>query len=198
MAKYLVRRIATQVIEYTATTPDALYIEGPIELTPYTPPGCELIAYDGPVSLTAPSPTAVLRWDGTAPAWVEEGDLSTLRQRKAADMSQACGDAILAGFTSSALGASYAYPAKAEDQANLTGSVVRSFYPTVTADWRTPFWCCDTKGEWDYRQHTAVQIQQVGDDAVAARLKCMAINQQLADRIVTASAEQLATIEWPT
>jgi hypothetical protein len=125
--------------------------------------------------------------------------LEALRTRKAAEMSQRCADTILGGFVSSALGEAHTYPAKPSDQANLTGSVVRSFYPNVGVDWLTPFWCADADGVWAFRMHTAAQIQHVGDDAVAARLECMGKNEQMQGLVAAAAtADELAIINWPS
>ena len=124
--------------------------------------------------------------------------LESVRARKVIEMSQSCADAILAGFVSSALGEVYTYPAKSNDQANLTGSVVRSMYPNLAGGWTTPFWCADAAGIWEYRPHSATQIQEVGDDAIAARLACMGKNEALAAQIAAAATtEAVAAIVWP-
>lgn len=209
MAQFLIRRLSTQAIEYVIQVPiadpDAV---GPFDpdnppptVLPIVEPGCEAIRYEGDVSILGrqPTPTSALEWfGGPEPVWVERGDMPAQRAHKADAISSRCADAILAGFMSAALGESYVYPAKLEDQANLTGSVVRSFYPNVDADWRTPFWCADAGGTWAYRPHSAPQIQQVGDDAVVARLSHMGINEQLQAQIAAAvTPSELAAINWP-
>lgn len=156
-----------------------------------------LVQVDEPVNWAGPTETSTLYWKDGVYQWIETAELAAQRERKAADMSKACNEAILAGFTSSALGAVYSYPSKMEDQANLTGSVVRSMYASNAPDWVTPFWCADATGDWQYRPHTVAQIQHVGDDAVAARLACMAINEKLAKQIMAADADELKTIAWP-
>jgi hypothetical protein len=207
ITQYLVRRIKTQIIEYAirASNADPVF-EGPVDpdnpapvVLPLCEPGCELIEYAGNTNLSGqPTPTSVLEWDGAAPVWVERGDMPAQRAHKAAVISSSCTDAILAGFASSALGEPHTYPAKPNDQANLTGSVVRSMYPNIGPDWRTPFWCADGAGAWQFRLHTAAQIQQVGDDAVAARLNCMGVNEQLQAQIIAAeNPADLAEINWP-
>jgi len=208
MIQFLVRRIATQILEgavkLSAADPQ---FEGPVDpdnpapaVTPEWEPGTELIEWSGDFAQfkTAPSPTCALEWNGGPdPEWAERGDMPVQRARKAAAISSSCADSILAGFVSSALGDPHTYPAKPNDQANLTGSVVRSFYPNVGPDWRTPFWCVDAAGLWAYRLHTAAQIQQVGDDAIDARLGCMALNEQLQAQIAAAETPaQLADINW--
>jgi len=208
MAQFLIRRIATQNIEYAINVsivdPSAT---GPFDpdnpaptVDPVVEPGCEAIPYEGDVSILSeqPTPTSVLEWNGGPdPEWVERAGLHERRARKADEMSQACAEAIMAGFACDALGAGYFYPAKLTDQANLTGSVLRSMYSTNGPEWRTPFWCADADGAWEFRPHTAAQIQHVGDCAVVARLNCMGINEQLQAQIADATAEHLATIHWP-
>lgn len=124
--------------------------------------------------------------------------LEAKRARKVIEMSQCCADAILAGFVSSALGAAFVYPAKPNDQTNLSASVLASLLPASGPEWLTPFWCADAAGVWAFRAHTAVQIQQVGVDAKAAILNCMTINEQLRGQILAADAAELATIVWPS
>lgn len=124
--------------------------------------------------------------------------IEELRVSKAADIDQACRDAIYAGFTSNALGAVHHYPAKDKDQANLVGSVTESLYPNLSPEWVTPFWCAteNSNGEWAYRLHTAAQIQQVGMDAKAAIVAALTYNAQLQAQIAVADAEGLEAIVW--
>jgi hypothetical protein len=199
MARYLERNIATQEIQCVCIAQEPFDLEGPPHLAPYIQDGTELIAWEGVVSLTPPTSTAKLRWNGTAAVWVEEGDMPTQRARKGDAISQACGEAITAGFPCDTLGDGYFYPSKPNDQANLTGSVLRSMYSTNGPDWSTPFWCADSDGTWEFRLHTAAQIQQVGDCAVVARLRCMGINEQLQAQIIAAETPaDLAEIKWPS
>ncbi|MEI6002742.1 hypothetical protein H3V53_38285 [Paraburkholderia bengalensis] len=124
----------------------------------------------------------------------------SLDEAKAAQkaiVSQACQDAILAGFASSALGATHHYPAKFTDQQNLNASVVASLLPGLAADWTTPFWCADADGTWAWLPHTAAQIQQAGRDGKAAILACLTRNQQLADAIDAATTpDAVQAIVW--
>jgi hypothetical protein len=160
------------------------------------------------------SPTTEGRIDGDAEAWLiadasspiyggqivpdASESIEALRTRKAVEMSQRCADTILAGFVSSALGSAYTYPAKLNDQANLTASVLASVLPSSGPDWSTPFWCADVDGKWEFRMHTAAQIQQVGVDAKVAILTCMTINEQLQAQIIAAeTTADLAEITWP-
>lgn len=99
----------------------------------------------------------------------------------------ACQGAIYAGFTSSALGTPYTYPAKATDQQNLSASVLASLLPGATSSWTTDFWCADPAGNWALRAHTAAQIQQVGVDGKSAISTAIAKKVQLESQIAAAT-----------
>lgn len=198
MTQYAIRRISTQIIEGGIGRPDPEGFVGPIDTPPEYPDAFDLIPYQGRLPLEQqPTPTAVLQWVDDAPVWIELATLDELKARKSAVISQVCADAITAGFPCDTLGDGYTYPAKPNDQANLTGSVLRSMYSSNDADWRTPFWCADADGTWEFRPHTAAQIQHVGDCAVNARLACMAKNEQLQAWIIAAETlEVLNEINW--
>lgn len=102
-------------------------------------------------------------------------------------LSFACATAIVAGFTSSALGAAHTYPSKTTDQQNLSASVIASLMPGLTSGWATPFWCEDVNGNWAWVNHTAAQIQQVGQDGKAAILACMSKNAEYAAEVLAAT-----------
>lgn len=124
----------------------------------------------------------------------------SLEQRQAdkiAEINAACQSAICLGFDSGALGATHAYPAKILDQQNLSASVLASLMPELPADWTTPFLCADAAGVWDFRAHTASQIQRAGQDGKAAILAAIAKNKMLADQVMAATtAEQVSAIAW--
>ena len=48
------------------------------------------------------------------------------------------------------------------------GSVTDSLLPGLSPNWTTPFWCADQNGVWQFRPHTAAQIQQAGRDGKTA------------------------------
>lgn len=140
-----------------------------------------------------------LTWSGAGnsatPAPVPS--LVDVQNAQIATLSAACQDCIYAGFTSSALGSEYSYPAKDTDQQNLTASVLSSLMPNNATDWSTPFWCADANGNWSFQMHTAAQIQQVGIDGKNAILTCMAKNQQLAGQVMAAkSVQEVQAITW--
>lgn len=102
-------------------------------------------------------------------------------------LNNACASAIVAGFASSALGAPHTYPSKMTDQQNLSASVLASLMPGLAADWKTPFWCADASGAWAYTDHSAAQIQQVGQDGKAAVLACLQKKAQFAAQVESAT-----------
>lgn len=116
---------------------------------------------------------------------------------KVAELASACKAAIYAGFSSSALGATFSYPAKDTDQQNLASSVLASLMPGIESDWSTPFWCANASGEWAFRAHTVAQIQKVGQDGKAAILTAMARNAALAAQVQAAeSVDAVNAIAW--
>lgn len=143
-----------------------------------------------------PSPTHQLRWVAGAPRWVETATLEGQRAAKIEAISAACHAHIVAGFVCPALGAPHLYPAKPQDQANLVASVTDSLLAGADPAWATPFWCADAAGAWEFRPHTITQIQQVGREGKAATLAAMSRNEALRQQISTASADQLAGINW--
>jgi hypothetical protein len=129
----------------------------------------------------------------TVPSASIDAQLASARAAQTVMLTTACTNAIAAGFSSAALGAAHAYPASATDQQNLTASVLASLYPGLAANWTTPFWCADASGAWAYVEHSASQIQQVGQDGKAAILAVLTRKQTLAAQV--AAATTLAAIQ---
>jgi len=128
-----------------------------------------------------------------APASMDE-----VKAAKLNELETACVTQIAAGFTSSALGETYTYPAKPTDQSNLQASVLASILPGVDGQWTTPFWCADTQGKWAYQAHTAAQIQQVGVDGKNAINAAIAQKIELEQQVEAAkTAAEVAAIVWP-
>ncbi|CAJ0704794.1 hypothetical protein LMG19089_03683 [Ralstonia edaphis] len=124
----------------------------------------------------------------------------TLEQAKAEQtdvVSSACQTTILAGFSSSALGSAHTYPAQLVDQQNLSASVLASVMPGLSSGWTTPFWCADSNGNWSYADHTAAQIQRVGQDGKAAILAAIEKKVGLVAQINAAtSVSAVQAITW--
>jgi hypothetical protein len=123
--------------------------------------------------------------------------LATAQATQALLLDAACQAQIYAGFTSTALGTAYTYPAKDTDQQNLTASVLSSLMPGLASTWTTPFWCEDSNGNWAYVVHTAAQIQQVGQDGKNAILTAMQQLQTLNAQVSAATTvAAVQAITW--
>jgi len=113
-------------------------------------------------------------------------------------LTASCAAAIVGGYLSSALGEPHTYPSGITDQINMMGSVTASLLPGVSAEWQTPFWCADAAGLWEFRGHTAAQIQSAGSDGKAHVVTCQGTLEALvAQAIATETAEDLDAIVWP-
>jgi hypothetical protein len=131
--------------------------------------------------------------------WAVVSALAQAQGAKITTLSAVCEAQITGGFTSSALGAAHTYPSgMPKDQMNLSGSVTASTLPSgQVAGWTTPFWCADANGIWAFTDHTAAQIQQVGEDfksvVVAAQQKLIALTSQVN---AAASLEAVNSVDW--
>jgi hypothetical protein len=174
--------------------------DGPVlDIQADPPQGVSLIYWPGEFERSGYPETYVASFIDGAIKWADGEDFAAQCARKAEAISSSCADAILSGFVSSALGEPHTYPAKPNDQINLAGLVMRSFYPSVGPEWSRPFWCMDASDVWAYRMHTAAQIQQVGDDSIDANLIQRSINEQLQAQILAAKTPaDLAEINWPS
>jgi hypothetical protein len=119
--------------------------------------------------------------------------LSDAKAAQAAAVDAACATAIVSGFTSSALGAPYAYPSKPNDQRNMIACVTASDLPGTPTGWLVPFWCADSNGNWAFRVHTAAQIQVAGQAGMTQIMSYQAKNASLQAQI--AAATDIATVE---
>jgi len=147
-------------------------------------------------------PTLSAEWipystDGIPALLATPPNFSDNKVEKSRVIETACSNEILAGFESSALGDVHVYPSDTYDQINLSGTILRSALPSAAPEDMYPFKCMDDAGVWDFRFHTAEQIQQVGDDAydfiLAARYKNSVL--QIAIE-ASETQEELDLIEW--
>lgn len=128
--------------------------------------------------------------------------LASAQSAQLTNISNACANAIVSGFTSSALGTGYTYPSKVTDQQNLAASVLASILPGVATGWTTPFWCATQPTDasapvWAWVDHTAAQIQQVGNDAKTAILAYQTQNATLAAQVMACTdVDDVAKIVW--
>lgn len=162
-------------------------------------PGTEsLYIAQGYVDIPQP-PSLDHRWTGSE--WIagcrNPRSLADAKCDKYAELRLACRRAIIAGFTSDALGSEHTYPSEETDQANLSSSVLASMLPGNPGNWATPFLCADAAGNWDYRAHTAVQIRKVGVDAKAAILAKLIAKAELFKTVMQAqSIEAVEAVSW--
>jgi hypothetical protein len=123
--------------------------------------------------------------------------LEEIKAAQLAALQAACDAEIAAGYASAALGAAHTYPTKANDQLNMSASVVASLLPGLPPDWTTPFWCADAAGAWAMREHTAAQIQQAGSDGKAmiqaAQVKLATLSAQV---LAAADAATVQAVVW--
>ncbi len=124
--------------------------------------------------------------------------LTDIKSARISALRDDCEQAITAGFVSPALGVTHTYPSDIKAQINLMGSVTDSLMPDQPADWSTPFWVCDTKGDWKWEAHTAAQIQQAGRDGKAHVVKCQALLSDLTTQVLSAkTTEDVDAVLWP-
>jgi len=155
-------------------------------------------AYSPFYTVSAGAPTQVEGiWQQT---WVQTSvSLASAQATQIAALSASCASAIIAGFTSSALGSVYTYPSKIVDQQNLAASVLASMIPNLPTTWTTPFWCANSEGVWARVPHTVDQIQQAGIDGKAAVEGYQAQNDSLAQQVSAATTiAEVQAIVWPT
>ena len=116
------------------------------------------------------------------------------RTMQTAKLSTGCAEALITGFTSSALGVALTYPSQDNDQRNLQSAV--SAAATASPGWTIPLWCTDGD-HWSFTSHTAAQLQQVNADWLAHRV---AAQQKYADLIAqinaATSVEEVQAIHW--
>lgn len=107
--------------------------------------------------------SAYVKDDGTGtPVMKTDAEIGAIKLPDAqiiqnAAMSAACLAAIVAGFSSSALGTSHTYSCDNEDEANITHANNAAI----------SLWCTDSNGIKKYTAHTLAQGQQVYADMVA-------------------------------
>ena len=123
--------------------------------------------------------------------------LEELQQTKSLELNLAAQTQIYQGYFSDALGSTHLYPAKDKDQTNMVASVTDSYNPTNGETWLTPFWCADVDDVWQYRLHTATQIQKAGSDGKLAILAALGKNAALQAQVLLATTkEELDLIIW--
>lgn len=124
-------------------------------------------------------------------------DLESGKQSQSAFIKMHCEAEIISGFQSTVLNTSHTYPSNEKDQLNLSGTVQRSLLPSAQPTDVYLFLCADANNIWEYRPHTAAQIQQVGADAYNHILEARVKNATLQAQIAAATTqEELEAIAW--
>ncbi len=126
--------------------------------------------------------------------WVD--DVAALVERRHAEqvaaINAACEGEITGGFWSSALGSPHRYDSQLEDQMNLTGMVLGGSDCTYA--------CRDEQGVKAFRDHTAEQLRQVGDEFSAYKLqrlqRALALKQQLAEAMANRDLDAIESVRW--
>ncbi|WP_122665323.1 hypothetical protein [Pseudomonas viridiflava] len=128
---------------------------------------------------------------GRAETAVEEV-ATTSYNEKVQEINAACEAQITAGFWSSALGTPYFYDSQLEDQLNLTG--------IIQANTDSAYPCRDDQGVKVFRDHTAAQLQQVGDDFIKLKLqllqKANGLKQVLDSALAALDLSAIAAVVW--
>jgi hypothetical protein len=121
-----------------------------------------------------------------------EPTIGHIKSQKINEINAAAGYAIVAQFQSSALGTAHTYASGLIDQQNLSASVLSSIIPGNPDGWTTAYLCGDAEGAWDYRPHTAGQIQQVGGENKARIVTILVYAQSL--KTAVAAADDAGTV----
>jgi hypothetical protein len=111
---------------------------------------------------------------------------------KILEINAACESEITDGFWSSALGSAFFYDSQLEDQLNLTGII------QAATDSRYP--CRDDQGVKVFRDHTATQLQLVGDDFIKLKLqllqKANVLKQALDAALAALDRSAISAVVW--
>lgn len=191
-------------INYTFTTDDESYDN--FQLAPgvtsiVCPENFTDVEFDkyyiklGQVKVKPARPSEYFVWNSTDERW--DFELNKMREAKSIATTRRCEIEIHLGYKSSALGSEHHYPANDKDQLNMIASVTDSYGPTNETTWKTLFWCKDVNEVWNYREHTAAQIQKAGSDGKTFITNQLGKNALLQYQISQATTkEELDLITW--
>jgi hypothetical protein len=203
MPQYLVRKIATQTIDYVIDVPNVdPNAIGPFgdstaapTITPSCEPGCELIEWAGSFGRfnKQPTPTSALEWNGGPdPVWVERGDLDIQRAHKNAEINAAWISADSTAFPY----AGEQFRAGADDALRLNSI---NGYISLTGE-MPPEWV----GVWKTMADTFIDLPNVESwkpfytafvmKGVTNYLAAQGLKARLA---VATTAAEIASITWP-
>lgn len=122
-------------------------------------------------------------------------DLSARKALKIGEIRGAARAAMTGGIISAVLGAAHTYPTDDDSQKNLNGLVTKSLLPGVSGPFK--FWCADSQGVWERREHTVSQIQQLGLAVTAHVIVQQDRYELLLDQVAAAATlSGVAAIAW--
>jgi len=129
--------------------------------------------------------------------------LSGIQSQQIAIVATGYQAALVAGFTSSALGSAYTYPSQVQDQLNILGASALSFTAAgQVGGWTTQLYCTNSSGVGAMVAHTAAQIQQVLTDSETNKQAIINQNLTLAASILAittstdSAIDEIQAIVW--
>ena len=119
--------------------------------------------------------------------------LEQLKTSKTSEINTACGNEIVSGFKSDALGTAHNYQSAEIDQLNLIGAVAggtEDYFKAGTKD-------ADDVITYEYKMHTAVQLLQVLNDGKAHKQTLLQKANGLKVQVAEATTvEEVEAIVW--
>jgi hypothetical protein len=120
--------------------------------------------------------------------------LKLIKDAKIIKLNISCGEEIISGFNSSALGSEHKYQSELEDQTNLIGLVAAGTDDVFKAG------NLDVDGNvtsWEYKLHTATQLKQVLADGATHKQTALAKYYTLKAEVEACTTEaQVEAIVW--
>ncbi|MBL4761401.1 MAG: hypothetical protein JKY93_01720 [Gammaproteobacteria bacterium] len=136
-----------------------------------------------------PPPTIYSVWENQGWVSVELVGVLSKIPSKLLEIKAACENAIVSGFSSSALGVAHYYQSDRDDQINLIGAAL--------ANIDRPYRCTDDQSIDQFWPHTALQLQQVLADGAVAKQTYLEKTEQLKNQIHAAQTfAALDAIVW--
>lgn len=119
--------------------------------------------------------------DGSFSPYEESAD--ELRAQQRDTIANACRNAIIGGFSSSALGAAHVYDASDQDQTNIAQDCLEARAAGDDAKWSASLTCTNRAGVKASRPHDSKQVMQVASDLRTARVAAQEHKRELLDKL---------------